>query len=178
MPKSDLNATAASLLGFLHSGKMTGWDLARSVEQSIGDFWNVTRSQIYRELRVLEQAGLVESGEVGARERRPYRITLAGRASFSTWITRSPGDDIVRSPLLLSVYFGGHLEDATLMRFLVMHRARHEQRLADYRALHEGFEGQPDLRWIRYALEYGIEHEQAVLRWMDGLPWFSEKHPG
>ena len=41
------------------------------VETTIGDFWNVTRSQIYRELRSLEELGLVEAGETGARERRP-----------------------------------------------------------------------------------------------------------
>ena len=48
-----LNPTAASLLGFLHQGPMTGWDLAQTVEATIGDFWNVTRSQVYRELRTL-----------------------------------------------------------------------------------------------------------------------------
>jgi len=174
---SELNATAASLLGFLHTGAMTGWDLARAVESSIGEFWNVTRSQIYRELRSLEQARLVDAGVVGTRDRRPYTITPHGREAFARWITRPPGDDLVRSPLLLTVYFGGHLDESSLVRFLTMHRVRHEQRLADYRTLHEALREQPELRWVRFALEYGIEHEQAVLRWLEGLPWFQGPSP-
>jgi hypothetical protein len=44
-----LNPTAASLLGFLHAGPMTGWDLVATAETLIGDFWSLTRSQVYRE---------------------------------------------------------------------------------------------------------------------------------
>ena len=47
---TDLNPTAASLLGYLDVGPMTGWDLNEFVRASIGNFWNVTRSQVYREL--------------------------------------------------------------------------------------------------------------------------------
>jgi len=168
----EVNPTAASLLGFLQSGPMTGWDLARAVERSIGEFWNVTRSQIYRELRSLAATGLVQAGVTGARERRPYSITDTGRAAFAAWISRPPGDDVVRSPLLLTVFFGAHVEEARLKRYLVAHRVRHEQRLADYRDLHAALREQPDMRWIRYALEYGIAHEESVLQWMHNLPWF------
>ena len=169
----ELNPTAASLLGFLHQGPMAGWDLAQTVEGSIGDFWNVTRSQVYRELRSLEAEGLVEAGESGARDRRPYAITAAGRTAFARWIAREPGADIIRSPLLLTVFFGAHLDEALLVRHLALHRALHAQRLAHYEALHAELDGQPDCEWIVYALRYGIEHERAVQRWMDSLPWLS-----
>jgi DNA-binding PadR family transcriptional regulator len=172
-PAVDVNATAASLLGFLHSRPMSGWELARAVEQSIGEFWNVTRSQVYRELRSLQEAGLLEAGEPGLRERRAYTITGAGREAFAEWINQPPGDDIVRSPLLLTVFFGGLVDEQVHGRFLLMHRVRHEQRLTQYRALHLALRDQEDLRWVRYALEYGIEHEEAVLRWMDRLPRFA-----
>jgi DNA-binding PadR family transcriptional regulator len=170
---ADLNATAASLLGFLHEGAKTGWELAQTVEDGIGDFWNVTRSQVYRELRSLEELGLVEAGETGARERRPYTITAAGRAAFSRWITREPGPDLIRSPLLLTIWFGDHLDEPLLVRFLTVHRLRHEQRLAQYRQVWQACAGVPELRFATYALQYGIEHEEMVLRWIDGLPWFS-----
>src|ERR1700730_7961460 len=77
----DLNSTAASLLGFLESyGPMSGYDIVGMVEGSIGYFWNVTRSQVYRELNRLAEAELVEMGESGARARRPYTITWGGAA--------------------------------------------------------------------------------------------------
>ena len=173
LPLPELNPTAASLLGFLHQGPMTGWDLAQTVG-TIGDFWNVTRSQVYRELRTLEEHHLVEPGETGARDRRPYSLTEAGREAFRRWIAREPGQDVIRSPLLLTVFFGGHLDEELLGRYLTLHRVLHQQRLSQYEALHEQLDGQPDAEWSVYALRYGIEHERAVLRWLDALPWFSE----
>jgi DNA-binding PadR family transcriptional regulator len=166
---AGLNPTAASLLGFLHQGPMAGWDLAQLVETTIGDFWNVTRSQIYRELRSLQGIGLVEAGEAGVRERRPYSITDSGREAFSAWIAREPGDDLIRSPLLLTVFFGAHVDRRRLDRFLAVHKLRHEERLEHYRALAAALSGVEGMAWTVHALRYGIEHEEAVLRWFAGF---------
>jgi DNA-binding PadR family transcriptional regulator len=166
---AGLNATSASLLGFLHQAPMAGWDLAQLVETTIGDFWNVTRSQIYRELRTLEELRLVEAGETGVRERRPYAITEAGRDAFSAWIAREPGEDLIRSPLLLTVFFGAHVDRRRMQRYLAVHRLRHEQRLEHYRELAAALSGVPEMEWTVHALRYGIEHEEAVLRWFVGF---------
>jgi len=166
------NPTAASLLGFLHRGPMTGWELARAAENSIGEFWNITSSHVYRELRSLEAAGLVAAGETGARDRRPYGITDAGREAFGRWIADEPGPDIIRSPLLLTVFFGAHLPAALLRRFLTLHRLRHEQRLEYYRMLAAAV-GDSD-PFAAATLAYGIAHEEAVAGWFAGLPWLRE----
>lgn len=173
-PAPGVNATAASLLGFLHRGPMTGWDLVAAVEGSVGNFWSVTRSQVYRELRSLEEQGLVEAGETGARERRPYTITDTGRDAFRRWIAREPGEEVIRFPLLLTVFFSEHVDPALLRRHVVLHRARHEQRLAAYEELHSALADLPDERFPVYALRFGIEYERAVLRWLDTLPALSD----
>ncbi|HXA27350.1 MAG TPA: PadR family transcriptional regulator [Candidatus Angelobacter sp.] len=170
----ELNATAASLLGFLQSGPRSGWEVVQAVEATIGNFWNVTRSQVYRELRSLEEQGLVEAGETGARDRRPYAATDSGRRAFAEWISREPGPDLVRSPLLLTVFFGQYLDPALLRRFLVLHRARHEKQLDEYEHLYEGLAGLDGEEYSVLALRYGIEHERAVLRWMESLPLLND----
>lgn len=162
-----LNATGASLLGFLHRGPLTGWDIAQMAEMVIGDFWNVTRSQVYRELRTLEAMGLVEAKATGPREKRPYEITDAGRAAFVAFIHREPGPDLLRSPLLLMVFFGKHLGDVHRKRFLAIHRLRHEQALDVYCKIQETLDAaEVDLAKV---LQYAIFHEEAVLRWFDWL---------
>jgi len=166
----ELNATAASLLGFLHERPRSGWELVQTVEATVGNFWNVTRSQVYRELRSLEEQGLVEAGETGARDRRPYAITPAGRAAFGRWIAREPGPDLVRSPLLLTVFFAEYLDPALLRRFLTLHRIEHERNLARYEEMYDALAGVEGEDHSVMALRYGIEHERAVLRWMDWLP--------
>jgi DNA-binding PadR family transcriptional regulator len=169
-----LNATAASVLGLLHRGPMTGWDVARLAEVGLGDFWNVTQSQVYRELRNLEALGLVVAGPAGRRDKKPYAITDSGRDAFAVWIRREPGADLIRSPLLLMVFFGSHLDPAHRQRFLAIQRLRHEQTLDEYRRiLDQVVHDEPDLAKV---LQFAVFHEQAVLQW---FAWLAhEERPG
>lgn len=96
MPGHSLNATAASLLGSLHEGPMTGWDLVAVAQQRIGNFWTLTQSQVYRELAAMAKSGLVEAGEPRPRDRKPFTITSRGRAAFREWIDREPGLEHIR----------------------------------------------------------------------------------
>jgi DNA-binding PadR family transcriptional regulator len=168
----QLNATAASLLGFLHSGPLTGWDLVEVARAEIGDFWSLTQSQVYRELAAMATAGLVEAGERGPRDRRPYSITDAGRRAFAEWTAREPGPEIIRFPLLLTVLFGRHLAPERLAEIVASHRAVHAQRLATYQeiksALPEEAEAAEPYRVA--TLSFGVRYEQAVLDWFDELP--------
>src|SRR5579884_2662798 len=102
MDGQDLNATAASLLGFLQRRPMSGYELANEVGGSIGYFWNVTRSQLYRELKDLAARGCIALSETGSREKRICTITKSGRAAFAEWIAREPEGELIRFPLLLT----------------------------------------------------------------------------
>jgi PadR family transcriptional regulator, regulatory protein AphA len=70
-----------ALLAMLAAGPSTGYDLARTFSHTVGFVWNAPHSQIYPELKRMEQAGLVQAEEAEAegRRRRLYRITDAGR---------------------------------------------------------------------------------------------------
>ena len=165
----DLNSTAASLLGFLESyGPMSGYDIVGMVEGSIGYFWNVTRSQVYRELNRLAEAELVEMGESGARARRPYTITGAGRRAFLNWLALPPGPDIIRLPFLLRYFFGQHLDPQTLQAFVTLHRPQHEQRLHYFQSLiPKLLDEQP---FMAHVAELGVAYEETMLAWFDTIP--------
>ena len=165
----DLNSTAASLLGFLESyGPMSGYDIVGMVEGSIGYFWNVTRSQVYRELNRLAEAELVEMGESGARARRPYTTTGAGRRAFLNWLALPPGPDIIRLPFLLRYFFGQHLDPQTLRAFVTLHRPQHEQRLHYFQSLIPKLvDEQP---FMAHVAELGVAYEETMLAWFDTIP--------
>lgn len=164
----DINPTAASLLGFLHRGPMSGWDLEKAIEVSVGHFWNVTRSQIYRELKSLEASGLIEPGVAGPRDKRPFRITAAGRSAFRRWIARDLDSEPVRVPLLLRIFFGRQLEPERLDELIKLERERIEQELDGYRTLEQAMGGNDPYGLA--TLRHGILHDEAKLRWMDELP--------
>lgn len=168
-----LNATAASLLGFLHNGPMAGWDLAATAQTAIGSFWSLTRSQVYRELGAMADAGLVTAQRSGPRDRRPYALTDAGRAAFAAWINREPGAENIRFPLLLTIEFGRHLPPGRLAAFVHAHRADHAHRLAHYEALEKSARAAPADQADPYPLatvRFGIAYERAALDWFEALP--------
>ena len=172
MPTRPLNATAASLLGFLHDGPMTGWDLVSVAQDRIGDFWSLTQSQVYRELTAMAVAGLVVAGERGRRDRQPYAITDAGRRAFAEWVSREPGSETIRFPLLLTVLFGRHLPPDRLSEYVAAHRAVHAERLAGYERTRDELPADAaDADPYGVAtLQFGLAYERAVLDWFDGLP--------
>lgn len=168
----ELNPTAASLLGFLHDGPMTGWDLVARAEERIGEFWSLTQSQVYRELARMAEGGLVSAGERGSRAKRPYEITEKGREAFSEWVRQLPGNETIRFPLLLTLAFGRHVPPADLASFIARHRMVHSDRLAAYERQRDGMpSGYENVDPYAVAtLEFGITYERAVLQWFDDLP--------
>jgi DNA-binding PadR family transcriptional regulator len=164
------NATVGSLLGFLHEGPQSGWDLVATAERVIGPFWSLTRSQVYRELAAMAEQGLVALGEVGPRDRRPYALTDAGRQAFREWLSTPPGAEQIRYPLLLTLSFARHLPPERLAGFVREHRAAHAARLETYRAQSEAARalGADPVELV--TLDFGLRYETAVVEWFDHLP--------
>ena len=175
-PSMRLNPTAASLLGFLLEEPKTGWDIVASVEDSIGCFWNLTKSQVYRELRALAEAGLVEIGEKGTRDKRPHKITDAGRTAFAAWLHQDPGDDVIRMQGLLKFFFGDQLDRDTLQRFVTLSRLEHERQLKEFKEVLPEVEA-AGVPVCAHTLRFGIRYYEMVLEWLDEMPLESTPEP-
>ncbi|HEX3327174.1 MAG TPA: helix-turn-helix transcriptional regulator [Actinomycetota bacterium] len=179
-----LNATAACVLGLLELGPppptrrepgpdaMTGWQINETAQRSLARFWNITRSQIYLELSRLQDAGLVVSvGDSGPRARRPYRITDAGRGAFREWLeawaAAGPKDDQLRSPLLLTVFFGEFLDPGVVERLLEEYRLRHQRMLESRRELLKGLSMRERDSLPGSTLDRGIAVHETTVVWLD-----------
>jgi DNA-binding PadR family transcriptional regulator len=82
---TQVSATEAAVLGLLHPGERSGYDLQQLARGSVGYFWAPARSQIYAVLPRLVATGLAEPLDLvqdrGPAKRR-YRITAAGRGAL------------------------------------------------------------------------------------------------
>jgi DNA-binding PadR family transcriptional regulator len=164
-PVTTVNATAGTVLGFLTGGPMSGWDLSSAITHSVGNFWNVTRSQVYRELKSLEAAGLVTtSGAKGPRDRLAYKITPSGRREFKRWVARDLEDETRRVPVLLTTFFGRQVPAKRLAAILAAHRQVLSEQLAEYRRVDKGLAGDP---YARATARYGIAYCRMAIRWID-----------
>src|SRR6476469_1902009 len=102
----------AAILGFLALEPTSGYSLKQRFEGSVGSFWSVTQSQIYRELGALERDGLVlvrrQPGD-GKPDRKLYSLTDAGHECLQQWL-REPLDALqLRHPLFLKFVFATEL---------------------------------------------------------------------
>jgi DNA-binding PadR family transcriptional regulator len=167
--RTSLNSTAAALLGLLHDGPMTGGELVVAADQRFGAFWSLTRSQVYRELPVLADAGLLRAGKAGPRASQPYAITAAGRRAFAGWLSEPPGADHPRNPVLLRLGFGGRHTRTQLRRLVEEARAEHEAKLAAYRATATATKKEGDPFAIA-AADFAVAYERAFLKCLDNLP--------
>src|SRR5712691_1371822 len=70
-----------ALLGVLTARPMSGYDLLRFVDGSVGSVWSASHSQIYPELRRMDERGLL-TADVEIRgtklQKRVYSVTDAG----------------------------------------------------------------------------------------------------
>jgi DNA-binding PadR family transcriptional regulator len=164
---TEVNATAAALLGLLEAGPATGYDLVAAAQEFLGDFWTVTRSQVYRELATMAERGLVTAGDAGPRDRRPFAVTAAGRAAFEAWLHSDLGPEVVRVPLLLRLAFADRLDGARLAELVADQRAVRAERLRCYRELEAAAVagGTTDRQLL--TLRFGIRYESGVLEWLD-----------
>ena len=167
---TSLNSTAAALLGLLHEGPMTGGELVAAAKERMDPFWSVTRSQVYRELPGLAQAGYVRPGKLGPRAAQPYAITAAGKRAFRSWLTEGAGADHARNPLVLRIGFGAHHAPGAVKALVEEARGRHQEALAADRARASQLKKQGGDRFLVATAEFGVAYERALLRWLDTVP--------
>lgn len=169
MAESDINATAAALLGLLHEGQMTGGQLMALAEQRLGRFWSMTRSQVYRELPALAEKGYVRPGKPGPRASQPYSITAAGRRAFQRWLAETPSRDALRNSVALRFCFGSMLNSTQLKELQQYAVEYHNQELAMAREQAREAKKEGD-DFAVAALDFAINYNKAALSWLKTVP--------
>ncbi len=163
---TPVNSTAAALLGLLHEGPMSGGRLVVAAGERFGSFFAVTRSQVYRELPALADAGLVKEGKQGARSSQQYVITPAGRRSFTAWLTTGSPADALRSPLVLRLLHAGSLTSKQRASLVGASREAYAARLVVAKTAARG-EREP---YRKAVADFVVAHTRAMLRLLDAVP--------
>jgi DNA-binding PadR family transcriptional regulator len=158
-----------ALLGMLAEHPASGYDLLKRFETSLALVWPAQRSQVYGELTQLDQHGLIEVTGTGARNRREYGITDAGRAELRRWLTEPDVDLAYRSAALLRVFFLWTLSREEGATYLADFARRSSDRLAKLEAFRDNAEwiGDPVQVCGWLALEFGIRGSRNTAEWAE-----------
>lgn len=167
-------ALAEAILVCLTERPMTGYELAKSFDSTIGFFWRAAHQQIYRELQQLRSADLVESEEVvqtGKPNKTIYAINKQGLAHLRQWSRIPTERPPPRDNLLVKLYALDHVDIDALCAELSTRLVKHQARLALYERIREKrFSGRiKDLRRVgwRLGLDYGLMMERNQVAWCE-----------
>ncbi len=162
------------MLGFLTWGPMSGYDIKKTIEGSISNFWRESYGQIYPILKRIEAEGLAtcsRRASEGGRDRNVYSITEAGRADLQRWLGDATPPPRLRNELLLKLFFGRQGDPATLLGRLEEQRRDQLEALERYSQIRLELEasasGQPDLPYWLMTLRYGESEARALIDWCD-----------
>jgi DNA-binding PadR family transcriptional regulator len=105
-----LNPTAYAILGGLSvQPNLSGYDMRKGIQSSIGYFWAESYGQIYPALKRLADEGLIapsSSSSNGRKRRQTYVITDGGRAALRQWLALPFHNEPPRNEFLLKLFFG------------------------------------------------------------------------
>ena len=100
-------ALAQAIMTALIDDDLSGYELAKDFEMSLGFFWQASHQQIYQELRKLSDKGWLNKREVsqsGKPNKIAYGLTRAGREALADWVLGPTKTQVAKDELLVKLY--------------------------------------------------------------------------
>lgn len=167
------------ILGLLSYGPMTGYELNRAFHASLAFFWKATMSQVYRELKQMEQKGWVSATTIiqhnGKPNKKEYTLTQEGREAFVRWLAGPVVDsDLeVRSAFLMKIFFSA--QNSPMINRENLHRFKEISRkqlsaLQQETGIQEYGQKIQDKRSVTYwelTRQFGERYYQLCVEWAE-----------
>ena len=167
-------ALGDAILACLTERPMTGYELAKTFDASIGFFWKADHQQIYRELTRLRDRGQVVGCEVvqsGKPNKLVYTLTSEGRAALRHWGAKPSSPPSIKDDMLVRLFALDDLDIDPLRADLMARLEHHRDRLSRFeRILNKRFPqgtASPADTGKLLCLRMGLRHERAVAEWCE-----------
>lgn len=163
------------ILGLLDQHPLTGYDLTKAFDNEIGEFWQAQHSQIYPQLKRLEEQGYVthEITVSGAKlEKKLYHVTPAGQAQLHDWISiGTPDLTATKDEFILKLYFVRTSRDPRLPGMLQEQLQLHTAKLTHLKQRLATVFPQSGSRADHYGhyliLQHAIGREDYYVSWLN-----------
>jgi DNA-binding PadR family transcriptional regulator len=167
-------ALGDAILACLTERPMTGYELAKTFDSSIGFFWKADHQQIYRELSRLRDRGHIQGREVvqsGKPNKLIYTLTSEGRAALRHWAARPSSPSSIKDDLLVRLYALDSIDLEPLRADLMARLEYHRDRLSRYERIlkkrfHQGTASSADTGKL-LLLRMGLRYERAAAEWCE-----------
>ena len=180
-PRPSPSVLGCAILQRLVRSPMNGYELKKIFTTAVGYGWRAYDTQIYRELKALEQAGFVrgqvESGRAGP-QRRVYEPTMEGLRALREWLVSPLEDASQKSELTTRIWSLDLYPPGALDRLVASVRQQTQEQLEHMTGRREELRrayGPPEIAadptvvGRLLVLEYEIQLAQLKLRWLERI---------
>jgi DNA-binding PadR family transcriptional regulator len=161
-----------AVLGLLKERSMHGYQLKKSLSETLGPFWQVSYGALYPALKRLSTQGAVEQvfpkTQVG-RRRNVYRITDQGEEVFAKLLSSGGeplGDDNV---FRVRLAFFRYLKPETRIGVLERRRAALLARLGELRQRIAAYRQERADGYTMSLMRHGMDSTERDITWLDEL---------
>lgn len=162
-----------AVLGLLKERSMHGYQLKKSLSETLGPFWQVSYGALYPALKRLRTQEAVEQvypkTQVG-RRRNVYRITDRGETLFtellSTGVERETADD---NGFRVRLAFFRYLKPETRIGVLERRKAALTTRLGQLRERLSSYRDERTDDYTLSLMRHGLDSTERDITWLDGM---------
>lgn len=161
-----------AVLGLLKERSMHGYQLKKSLSDTLGPFWQVSYGALYPALKRLRTHGAVEQvypkTEVG-RRRNVYRITDEGERQFAELLaTGGDRETVDDNGFRVRLAFFRYLKPETRIGVLERRRATLSTRLSQLKERLTG-RTEPVDGYTLSLMRHGLDSTERDITWLDGM---------
>jgi len=168
-------ALAHAIMTALIEDDLSGYELSRDFETSLGFFWQASHQQIYQELRKLAEKGWLDKREVkqrGKPNKIIYGLTDEGHEALNAWVYGATRTQVAKDELLVKLYNLSSDNAAHLAGEITARRDEMMRRLYLYEKIRRHHYQDPALlptrrKGVYLALAAGIRQGEQFLAWCD-----------
>jgi DNA-binding PadR family transcriptional regulator len=154
---------------------LSGYELAKRFDKSLGYFWRASHQQIYKELRKMADSTWVSATSVaqsGKPDKVIYELTPLGKENLDQWVRAAGKTPPAKDDLLVKLFNVGHSDVAPILVELESRRRASQERLSFYLQFRRKHpiapESLSDTQKGPYlTLMLGIRQEEANLQWYE-----------
>jgi DNA-binding PadR family transcriptional regulator len=162
------------LMGLLSQKPMTGYDLDKEFNASLGFFWPAQYSQIYAELDKMEKKGWLASQRVVQEDKpnkRVYSLTAEGKTEFIDWLSTTE-DDLktsfsIKSGFLMRLFFAGNTSKAQVLEMMRALQKLCYDRRKVFETINQSIIDDGDDDYVKLTALYGEMANETRFAWAE-----------
>ncbi len=164
------------LLGLLHEQPMSGYDLKKTIDSTVGFFYSTSFGSLYPALKRLEEKEyvIVEDVKGDSKNKKIYTLQKAGKEAFIKWLEQPLKSS--KNEHLLKIFFMDYLDEE--MRSYLLKEFQNKlkgerQMLKEVEQIVIGelaeLTNPQDFYYRLSMLQYGVRHFEMELDWLEDI---------